>query len=180
MFLNLNSHSQGVINVEACLPPAVDCRWGQWEYGSCSVTCGGGIQTGIRRVIIQAENGGTPCVGPSLDERACNQQACDGIMSYIHYFNSKLKITNLYQIKFFIKTADCVWGEWESWSTCGDSCSAADGTGDQTRMREVATEAVNNGAPCIAAEAEETQSCSLECPSKIVLFCCKNYSLAVR
>ena len=172
MFLNLNSHSQGVINVEACLPPAVDCRWGQWEYGSCSVTCGGGIQTGIRRVIIQAENGGSPCVGPSLDERACNQQACDGKMSNIHYFNPKLKFTDLYHIKKLIKTADCVWGEWESWSTCGDSCSAADGTGDQTRMREEATAAVNNGAPCNATEAEETQSCSLECPSKIILFCC--------
>ena len=61
---------------------------------------------------------------------------------------------------------DCVWGEWERWSTCSDSCAARDGWGNQTRMREISTEAANDGVPCEAAEGSQTQSCSDECPGK--------------
>ena len=63
--------------------------------------------------------------------------------------------------------ANCVWGEWEDWSACSESCASRDGTGDQTRAREVATEEVNGGVPCEVAEGSETQSCSVTCPGKI-------------
>ena len=64
------------MGVEACQP--VDCKWGPWEYSSCSVTCGGGTKIGIRRVVKQSLNYGRQCNGPSLTERDCNIQACPG------------------------------------------------------------------------------------------------------
>ena len=85
MILILTSNSQGIIDVEACFPDppsVINCRWGEWEYESCSVTCGGGSQTGVRRPVVQAQNGGRPCTGPALEERACNEMACPGIKCF--------------------------------------------------------------------------------------------------
>ena len=64
----------------------------------------------------------------------------------------------------------CQWGSWEAWSSCGTDCSAADGTGDQTRTRS-STAASNGGTACNANDGTDTQSCSIECPgNKIMLF----------
>ena len=54
----------------------VDCEWGPWEFNKCSVTCGGGTKTGVRRVVTQAEDDGKDCTGPSIKEEACNTDAC--------------------------------------------------------------------------------------------------------
>ena len=50
----------------------VDCVWG--EFGTCSVTCGGGTQ--IRTVLTEAANGGAPC--PGSDTQTCNEDPCPG------------------------------------------------------------------------------------------------------
>ena len=56
-----------------------------------------------------------------------------------------------------------------SWSTCGDSCSARDGSGNQTRTRSPDTIVANGGADC-TEETSEDQACTVECPGKNVLF----------
>ena len=47
-----------------------DCVFNPW--GTCSRTCGGGIQT--RDFSNFAKNDGAPCIGPTLNY--CNPQAC--------------------------------------------------------------------------------------------------------
>ena len=67
-------------------------------------------------------------------------------------------------------SVDCQWGIWEAWSSCGTACSAANGTGDQTRTRS--SIAARNGGTCNPADGNDTQSCSTECPgNKIRCFC---------
>ena len=45
------------------------------EFGTCSVTCGGGTQ--IRTVLMEAANGGEPC--PGSDTLTCNEDPCECI-----------------------------------------------------------------------------------------------------
>merc|ERR1712117_211687 len=64
-----------------------------------------------------------------------------------------------------LPSEDCQWASWGSWTSCSESCSAADGTGDQRRTREIGSEAVNDGTPCnAAADGSETRSCTDACP----------------
>ena len=76
-----NLHCQSIMDVEACKNVApekkVDCRWGKWDWAPCSVTCGKGIQKGIKRVEVPAQKGGKPCTPSVLylvDERPCNKR----------------------------------------------------------------------------------------------------------
>ena len=71
-------------------------------------------------------------------------------------------------MRFFL--VDCVMGPWEDnqwsgWSSCETSCSARDGTGDQTRTRSPAINAANDGIEC-AEDTSEDQACTVECPGK--------------
>ena len=59
---------------------SVNCEWGEWEIGSCSVECGGGKQTNSRSIKINAEHGGTNCSGLSMVTEICNIQECPGII----------------------------------------------------------------------------------------------------
>ena len=55
----------------------VDCLWGEWEaWGTCTVTCQGGMQSSTRAVLQPAQNGGVPCSGNSIREQTCNNRAC--------------------------------------------------------------------------------------------------------
>merc|ERR1712117_50687 len=56
----------------------VNCQWSAWDWGTCSVTCGGGTQTGSRTISQQAANGGTVCTGASTTTRSCNTDSCPG------------------------------------------------------------------------------------------------------
>ena len=58
--------------IEECnlKPCPYDCVWGQW--GTCSETCGSGIQR--RAVRLEARNGGETCMGEKI--RDCNQIPC--------------------------------------------------------------------------------------------------------
>ena len=48
--------------------------WGSW--GGCSQTCGGGSQQRRRNFKVHAQNGGTECVGPSLEKQTCSETKC--------------------------------------------------------------------------------------------------------
>ncbi len=74
----------------------VDCvmaAWGDW--GSCSVSCGGGEHTRTREILQEAACGGAPC-GALEETEACNAQPC---------------------------SEDCQW-HWDAWSACEGDCPA--------------------------------------------------------
>lgn len=55
----------------------IDGGWTEWNWGACSVSCGGGTQTGTRTCTNPVpQNGGASCVGPTTTEQTCNTQAC--------------------------------------------------------------------------------------------------------
>ena len=56
----------------------VDCKWGDWSFGECSKSCGGGIRFDIREKLIKALNGGKDCSGPSNITENCNIHDCPG------------------------------------------------------------------------------------------------------
>merc|ERR1712012_22704 len=58
----------------------IDCKWGEYTWGECDTTCGGGIQTGTRKYAQLAKNGGKECVGAGkfTTTRRCNEQDCPG------------------------------------------------------------------------------------------------------
>lgn len=62
-----------VCNDEPC---PVDCEWSVWsEWGKCSVTCGAGVNSRKRHIVVQAANGGTEC-GCDSGTRPCNMGEC--------------------------------------------------------------------------------------------------------
>ena len=120
-----------------------DCKWGEWEYDSCSVTCGDGTKRGIRRVMVQASNGGKPCIGSSLNTQPCRSGvSCPS-------------------------PTDCKWGEWEY-----ESCSVTCGKGTKLGIRRVVEQASNGGRPC-EGPSLETQPCSsgISCPGIYFWYC---------
>ena len=59
---------------------AVNCEWGAWNSGSCSVTCGSGVLTKTRNKIILETHGGA-CSGESTATETCIPISCPGIWS---------------------------------------------------------------------------------------------------
>ena len=57
---------------------AVDCKWGDWSFGECSKSCGGGIRLDTREKVIKVLNGGKDCSGPSNITENCNIHDCPG------------------------------------------------------------------------------------------------------
>merc|ERR1711962_1869687 len=60
---------------EPCKIPT-DCKWGDWELGECSKTCGGGWRTNYRKVLVHESNGGKACTGKTWKTEDCNTQSC--------------------------------------------------------------------------------------------------------
>ena len=56
----------------------VDGNWGSWsQFGTCSRTCGGGIQMSSRQCNSPApQHGGKYCIGSRQKFRSCRTQAC--------------------------------------------------------------------------------------------------------
>ena len=49
----------------------VNCEWGEWSFGECSATCGGGMRTKIRKYIDE-------CPGDQKINEECNIKPCPG------------------------------------------------------------------------------------------------------
>jgi hypothetical protein len=100
-------------NTQEC---PVDCvgSWGPW--GSCSASCGSGLETSTYSVTAPAAHGGTACEAADGDTRTqpCSTQPCPG---------------------------DCV-GSWGPWGNCSAPC----GGGTQTAAYTVTTPASNSGS----------------------------------
>ena len=56
----------------------MDCEWGEWEIGKCSLTCGTGIQVKTRKQKVEVSHGGKECDGFSNVTQDCNIQSCPG------------------------------------------------------------------------------------------------------
>ena len=116
----------------------VDCE-GSWDgWGSCSATCGGGMQSQTYRVSVAAEFGGQSCprADGAVASQNCETQACP---------------------------VDCV-GEWNSWGSCSHSCGA-DGT--RQRTFGVSQVAAHGGEQCAYTAGEsDSESCNtnVDCP----------------
>lgn len=56
----------------------VNGNWGPWSpWDTCSLTCGGGVQTRTRLCNGPApKHGGKECVGDAKDSEMCNKKAC--------------------------------------------------------------------------------------------------------
>ena len=90
-------------------PCAVDCKWGEYDlWTSCSKSCGGGIKTRTRSVLIQSSDGGLDCQGDETENVSCNTDAC---------------------------AIDCVWDEFSEWTRCSKSCG--DGEKERSRKKNV-------------------------------------------
>jgi hypothetical protein len=60
-----------------CAP--TNCAMSQWSaWTSCSVECGGGVQTRSRSIVTPPSNGGALC-GATADSRDCNTDACPAV-----------------------------------------------------------------------------------------------------
>ena len=57
----------------------MDCEWDEWNFGTCSLTCGGGVLIKSRYPIVEAAHGGKECDGVSNITEDCNNQNCPGI-----------------------------------------------------------------------------------------------------
>ena len=71
---------------------------------------------------------------------------------------------------------DCRWAPWADWSSCANTCGNRDaagltGEGEQTRTREIATEAVNDGTPC-----NQTETCTVSVPAEVFSLKCEAQS----
>ena len=70
-------HNAGTdLEVVCDLGRPIDCIWGAWgKYGSCSKSCGGGVNLRTRMLAQEAMHGGS-CSGPSAVLQACNTDPC--------------------------------------------------------------------------------------------------------
>lgn len=121
-------------NTVPCFAPQPqDCELGTWNaWSQCSATCGEGAKRRTRKVVSFATFGGEGCKG-SLEQLAiCRAGDC--------------------------KMADCLWSEWEEWSSCSVSC----GGGDKHRTRQIAVSPTNGGAPCDPKGKGEVAPCRVE------------------
>jgi hypothetical protein len=132
---NLETTETQDCNTQACPVPknCVPGEWGSWS--TCTASCGGGIQSRLREIVVPASNGGV-CTEPTIETRDCNNGVCPVDQP----------------------AQNCV-STWSEWSNCTVPC----GGGSQTRNRIIQVPA-SNGGTC-DGQMTETRSCNLNaCP----------------
>ena len=122
----------------------------------CSKTCGGGIRTDTRVVLVPAANGGAPC--PSLSRTVeCNTQACpvDCVVSewaqYDSYEQYSVALSGQHTLD------PSVWG-----GLCSKTC----GGGTRQLFRRILREPTNGGLECpqlIKTISCNTVACPIDC-----------------
>ena len=70
-----------VINTLIQIIISVPCEWDDWgEWGTCSKTCGGGLETRTRKIKQREAFGGAPCTGNDTESRPCAMNECPGMI----------------------------------------------------------------------------------------------------
>ena len=167
-----------------------NCAWGEYtEWSTCSKSCGGGQKTRSRSEVKEARYGGTPCEGPSIEEKPCNTETCridckwDSFGAWSSCSKScgegekrrerprpspavnggkecEGSTTEIESCNLGNCPINCMWGEFGEWSSCSKPC----GEGEKSRTRSKLKEAENGGNPCYG-DSIETESCNRHsCP----------------
>ncbi|XP_060581084.1 scavenger receptor cysteine-rich type 1 protein M130-like [Ruditapes philippinarum] len=120
-------------DLKACPVHGGWSRWSSW--GSCSVTCGIGLERRDRTCSNPYPGpGGEPCYGDARDDRACFVRPC----------------------------ADGVWSSWSTWSVCSASCLG--GISKRTRACNNPTPSPF-GHDCVGNDEETKACNSFSCPA---------------
>ncbi|KAF7655847.1 hypothetical protein LDENG_00049570 [Lucifuga dentata] len=135
------SHKQEVHNVR------VDGRWGRWGlFGSCSRTCGGGVQLSKRECNNPVpSNGGKYCQGVRVKYRSCNLSHCPDTGKT--YREEQCEAFNGFNLNSNRLTPSVVWVPKYSGVSTNDRCKLicrANGTG----YFYVLAPKVVDGTPC--------------------------------
>ena len=57
--------------------PVIDCVWGDWNFSTCSKTCGLGVMTVTRSISQPAVGpGAMDCVGEDFKIISCHEESC--------------------------------------------------------------------------------------------------------
>lgn len=114
----------------------VDGRFSDWTmWSQCSLSCGGGLKTRLRRCDNPLpQYGGKQCIGTNEDFSSCNSQPCP---------------------------IDGAFNEWEAWSVCSHSC----GGGIKSRIRLCNNPIpAFGGKNCSGLYRESSNCSSISCP----------------
>ncbi|XP_069105029.1 uncharacterized protein [Argopecten irradians] len=140
-----NSCSGNSSDTKSCTRSAcpINGGWSSWgSYGSCSVTCAGGLKYRTRSCTNPApQHGGASCPSSDTSSTSCNTFPCP---------------------------IDGVWGSWGSYSSCSLTCKdyGTSQTGSKSRTRSCNNPAPqHNGANC-PGSSSSSASCttSTYCP----------------
>ena len=72
---------------------AVDGRWGAWQYGKCSKSCGIGLSKKTRKCDSPSPaHDGKECSGNAEEEIRCNKGPCPGESNFSSYNHSMQQI----------------------------------------------------------------------------------------
>ncbi|MFZ2025856.1 MAG: thrombospondin type-1 domain-containing protein [Microgenomates group bacterium] len=138
------------------LPP-VNCQWSTWS--TCSVACGGGIQT--RYHVVEAANGGNPCYGNY--SQSCNTQECPRDCVW-GAFGPCLKVGNgCAQTRTISVSAryggrDCVGSTTQVCYACTDASSTAVGATGQGGIEITLYSGTNAGVSVSAPTPTQVQA----------------------
>jgi len=134
--------TDGLAGQHQCVEHPLHCPLTEWsEWGSCSHSCGAGIQASTRQPIATTSCGLTPA--DDCDEAWGGGRACDT------YAMTKHQVCMVVACP-----VDCQVSDWEPWSECTKSC----GAGTTTRSRKVTSYNVNGGKAC--QHLDETDDCN--------------------
>lgn len=123
---------EAACNLQPC---PVDCEWTSWSpWLQCSTGCGGGTQGRARSIAQPAMYGGNECAGPSIEDRACNEQPCP---------------------------VPCEVSDWSPWTSCSEECGG--GTRLRSRTVTKDPQHGGGCYPLEESEACNTDPCPVDC-----------------
>ena len=94
---------------------AVHCEWNDWVNGTCSKTCGAGVQNNTRTKHVEEFNGGT-CTGKFWEVLECEVQPCPS--NAVHLILYKIIIVQLLTKSYVLYIFEIIfchsslWMEW--------------------------------------------------------------------
>lgn len=116
-------------------PCPVDCTWGDWELGECSVTCAGGTRVDTRAKATEEMHGGKCDPEGDLRVEVCNTEKCPPI--------------------------HCEWDKWIP-GECSAECGTGTMTNTRTKLVEEANEGTCTGEPTEIVECK-LKECPVHC-----------------